>query len=228
MAVQTQIRPAPARFSSLPRASDRAKEFRNAKRHSAIVAALRYFLPGLALAIGGLYFIPSKLTVDLDEGGQASIDSIEISDGGLKMVNPRINGVHEKHGAYDIRADNATQQIRNPDLITLNDISARLTSNANQSTILTAPMGIFHSKKEELTFTNGVVIGGDAGFSGKLNTATAFLQSSKLISADPVEFSFHESTIKAQRMTLYSSENRVVFEGGVKVHLQRTREATPK
>lgn len=229
MALQTNIRqlPVPVRFSSLRIAADRSKAFRAAKRHSMLVRFLRLALPVLALCIAGLYFIPEKITVEVD-GGQASIDSVEIADGGLKMVNPRINGVHEKHGVYDIRAIDAIQQIKNPELITLNTITASLTSHSDETTTLTAPSGVFHSKKEELTFTQGVDIGGDAGFAGKLRTATAFLQSNKLISSDPVEFSFHSSTIKAGSMTLFSSEKRAIFKGGVKVHLERAAQKGQK
>jgi len=231
MALQTNIRqlPVPVRFSSLRTATDRTKAFREAKRHSALVRLLRLALPVLMLGIVGLYFIPEKITVEVDGGqGQASIDSLEIADGGLKMVNPRINGVHEKYGIYDIRAIDATQQVKNPELITLNKVSAKLTSNDQKTTTLTAPSGVFESKKEELTFTQGVVIGGDAGFAGKLKTATAFLQSDKLISSDPVEFSFHSSTIKADSMTLFSSEKRAIFKGGVNVHLERAPEKGQK
>jgi lipopolysaccharide export system protein LptC len=217
------------RFSSLPSrsANDRAKAFRNAKRHSALVKLLRFALPCVAIVLSGLYLIPNKVTVKV-EGGEASIESIELSQGGLKMVNPRINGVHEKHGVYDIRADDATQHIKNPELITLNNISAKLTSKANENTLLTADSGVFHSKKEELSFTTDVIISGNAGFAGKLKSATAFLQANKLISTEPVEFSFRSSTISAGSMTFFSSDRRVLFEGGVKVHLKRTPEANGK
>lgn len=227
MAVQTYTRQPPARFSNLPASNDRAKAFRAAKRHSAQVAVLRFALPVCAVLISALYFIPQKVTVEVD-GGEASIDGIEIARDGLKMVNPRINGVHEKHGIYDIRADSATQQIKHPELITLDEVSAKLTSNSNETTILTAPSGIYHSKKEELTFADGVTIGGSAGLTGKLKTATAFFQTHKLISTDPVDLSFHENSIKAESMTLFSSERRAIFQGNVKVHLQRTPETGQK
>jgi lipopolysaccharide export system protein LptC len=227
MATNTQIVPVQARFAGLPRAADRAKAFREAKRHSLLVKFLRLALPVAALSIAGTYFIPNKLSVKVD-GGEASVDSIDVSSGGLKMVNPRIKGVHEKHGVYDIRADHATQHASNPELITLVKITGELVSKSGEKTILTAPSGIFHSKKEELIFDNGVDIGGDAGFSGKMKTATAYFQNNKLISQDPVEFGFHKSTIKARSVTLYSSESRVIFDGAVKVHLQRDGEVSPK
>lgn len=227
MAIQTHIQTAPDRFAGLPDAGDRAKAFRDAEQHSARVKLLRWLLPVAAVCVTGLYFLPSRIVVEVD-GGEASVESIDISQGGLKMVNPRIKGVHAKQGVYDIRADHATQQIQNPDLITLNTISAELVSQKGEKTTFNAPSGIFHSKKEELTFDNGVTIGGNAGFSGQLKTATAFFQTDKLISTDPVELGFMSSTIKAQSMTFYSGERRAIFEGGVKVHLERKPEGSPK
>ncbi|MBX2805241.1 MAG: hypothetical protein KTR19_04635 [Hyphomicrobiales bacterium] len=225
MALQNNTRqlPIPARFSSLRTGGDRAMALRQARRHSLLVGFLRFALPALTLGIGGLYFIPHNVVIDTSVG-KATIDTVEFADGGLKMVNPRINGAHAKHGVYDIRAVDATQQVTNPELITLNTLSATLKSKQEENTTLDAPSGIFHSKKEELTFTQGLTIGGDAGFSGKLQTATAFLQTNMLITKDPVEFSFHSSTIKANSMTLYSSEKRVIFEGGVRVRLERAPE----
>ena len=220
MAIQTHIPTAPARFSGLPHAGDRATAFRRAKRHSVAVKLLRWLLPLSAVCLSGLYFLPSNIVVEVD-GGEASVESIDVTRGGLKMVNPRIKGVHEKHGVYDIRADHATQQIQNPDLITLDTISAELLSKKGEKTTFTAPSGVFHSKKEELTFDSGVSIGGNAGFTGRLKTATAFLQINKLISTDPVELGFHSSTIKARSMTFFSNERRAIFEGGVRVHLKR-------
>lgn len=225
MAIQSDIRPAGPRFAGLPSGGDRTKAFRAAKRHSARVKMLRLLLPFGAVCASALYFLPSRLSVAI-KGGEASIESVEVSSGALKMVNPRMKGVNEKYGVYDIKADHATQQAKNPELMNLTTISAEITSKEGEKTILTAPTGIYQSKQEELTFDNGVVIGGDAGMSGTLKTATAYMQEHKLISHDPVDLAFHDTTIKAQAMTLYTAEARAVFEGNVKVHLVRKPKET--
>jgi lipopolysaccharide export system protein LptC len=211
------------RFGGLVNAGDRAKAFRAAKRHSVRVKAVRLLLPLAAVCTAGLYLLPSKFEIET-KAGKASIDEFQVSGEGLKMVNPRIQGVHEKHGVYDIRADHATQQVTNPELITLNTITAELTSKDGQKTVLTAPSGLFQSKKEELLFDNGLTIGGNRGYAGKLKKATAFFQSNKLITTEPVDLAYGDSTIQAQSMTLFSSEGRAIFEGNVKVHLERAQE----
>lgn len=220
MVVQTDVRPASARFRTIGKVSDRTKAFRAAKRHSALVKLLRLFLPIATLSIAGLYLVPSNPSVTV-KGGEASVEKFDVTNGALKMVNPRIKGVHEKHGVYDIQADYATQQADNTELIALETIDAKLTSKEGKLTTLKAPSGIYQSKKEELTFDNGVTIGGDAGFAGQLKSATAFFKSDKLISTEPVELVFRSTTVKARSMTYYSAEARAIFEGGVRVHLER-------
>jgi len=136
-------------------------------------------------------------------------------------MNPRYKGVHEKQGAYDIRADSALQQVRNPELMTFDKINAELVSMEGKKTRLTAPSGIFHSKQEELTFDNGVTIDGEAGISGKLKTATAYMKEKRLISKDPVQLGFQGHTIAADKVEMWTTESRAIFTGNVRVHLER-------
>lgn len=208
------------RQGHLPRSANRARVFRAAVRHSARVRMLKLVLPICAAAVSGLYFLPGSIKVET-KVGTVNIKDVDLSKDGLKMTNPKLSGVHEKHGSYVIEAESATQNVKQPEFVTLNTIVANLTSLSGGKTKLTAPGGIYHSKKEELTFDKGVEISGDAGMSGHLKTATAYIQNHVLVSADPVAFRYHDSTINAQSMTIYTNEQRVVFTGGVQVHLER-------
>jgi lipopolysaccharide export system protein LptC len=218
---QLHIHPASARFRGIITAPDRSQSFKAARRHSAVVRTLKIALPLCALAVAGLYFVPSKLTFDTAIG-EASVEKVDLSSGALKMVSPRIRGVHEKHGVYDIRAESATQQVTEPEVMTFDSITAELVNPEGRKTTLTAPSGIFHSKKEELMFDNGVLIGGEAGISGTLKTAKAYMKDDRLVSTDPVELAYHGHRIRADGVTVYSGESRVIFTGNVRVHLQRT------
>ena len=224
MAIQPRMHRAreAQRFGGISGKTDRTRAFRAARRHSALVKALRVLCPLAALTLAGLYFLPSKIAVEVDvDGGTASVEDVVITEGDLKMVNPRLNGIHPKHGTYDIRAETATQRIINPDLITLNTLRGELVSKAGEKTTLAAPSGFFDSKKEQMTFATGLTISGDAGYSGRLQTATAYFKDNKLVTTDPVDLAFHSTTIKAEGMTFYSSEKRAIFTGNVRVHLKR-------
>jgi lipopolysaccharide export system protein LptC len=221
MATQVHVHPAKMRFGGIMTAPDRTRAFRSARRHSAMVRVLKLGLPVLAVALAGLYVLPSQLTIKTKDG-EATVQAIDLTSGGLKMVNPRIQGVHERHGVYDIRADSALQHIREPELMTFDKINAEIVSQQGEKTRLTAPSGIFHSKQEELTFDNGVTIGGEAGIAGTLKTATAYMKENRLISKEPVNLAYHGHTIAADSVEVWTSESRVIFTGNVRVHLERT------
>jgi lipopolysaccharide export system protein LptC len=221
MATQSHVSMASSRFGGITTARDRTRAFRAARRHSVMVRLLKLGLPLAALGVGALYIIPSAITIEIDKDKKVSIEKIDITSGGLKMVNPRFKGVHEKHGVYDVRADSALQHVSDPDLMTLDKINAELVSQQGQKTILTAPSGIFHRKKEEFTFDNGVTIDGEAGISGKLKTATSFMKENRLISNDPVTLGYQGHRIDADSVEFFTAESRAIFTGNVRVHLER-------
>ncbi len=222
MATTLPVRPAQLRFGGIITAPDRTRAFRAARRHSTLVRLLKLLLPLGALGVVALYVLPSQLTVKT-KGGEASVQAIDISSGGIRMVNPRIKGVHEKYGVYDIRADSSVQHVKEPELMNFEIINAEIVSPKGEKTVLTAPSGIYHSKKEEMTFDNGVTIGGEAGIAGKLKTATAYMKENRLISKDPVQLAYHGHTIASDSVEVWTSENRAIFTGNVRVHLERAQ-----
>jgi lipopolysaccharide export system protein LptC len=221
MATHVNVHPAQMRFGGLKAAPDRKRAFTAARRHSFVVKLLKLGLPVAALSVAALYVLPSRLTVPI-KGGEASVEALDLtSSGGLKMVNPRIKGVHDKFGVYDIRADSALQHVKEPEVMTFDAITADIVSSQGEKTTLTAPSGIFHSKKEEMTFDSGVTIGGEAGLSGTLKTATAYMKENRLISQDPLTLTYHGHTIASDSVEIWTSENRAIFTGNVRVHLER-------
>jgi lipopolysaccharide export system protein LptC len=219
MVMQSHVSTSP-RFSGLLTAPDRKRAFRAARRHSAMVRAMKLCLPLAVLGVVALYLLPARFSVTVD-GSKAEVEKIDITAGGLKMVNPRFTGVNEKYGVYDVQADSALQHVSDPDLMSLDRINAELVSQQGQKTVLTAPSGIFQRKKEEFTFDNGVTIGGEAGISGKLKTATAFMKEKRLISNDPVVLGYQGHEVAADGVEFFTAENRVIFTGNVRVHLKR-------
>ena len=122
-----------ARFSAITTSADRSQAFNAARRHSAVVRSLKIGLPVASLLVAALYVLPSQLTYKI-KGGEASIEAIDVSSGALKMVNPRIRGVHAKQGIYDIRADSGTQAAAEPEVMTFDRINAEIVSSQGEKT----------------------------------------------------------------------------------------------
>ncbi len=218
-------------FGNKPRAMrrdprhDRALEFRRARRHSALVRMLKVVLPLIACVILSLYALPSMLTASIDKGrGTASVKGVTVEAGQLKMLDPRVKGVNEKGDAYDIVADSATQASKNADVMYLVNIRGKMTGHDGKRMTLKAPDGVHDNKADEMTFDNGATVTRDGGMSAVFRTATAFMKQSTLVSKTPVTVRLHESTINADKMTLYWNEQRAIFEGQVRTHIERQAE----
>lgn len=200
----------------------RAREFERAKRHSARVRTLKVLLPLAACGIVSLYALPSLLSVSVDNGrGQATVRAITLDAGSLKMLDPRIKGVNEKQDAYDFVADSATQASKNADVMYLDKIRGKVVSQDGKITTLTAPNGVHNNKADEMTFNNGVVVKREPDMTATFETATAYMKQQTVISKTPVVVRLRESTIHSDNMTLHWGEQRAIFEGNVRTHIER-------
>jgi lipopolysaccharide export system protein LptC len=201
---------------------DRAREFRRAMRHSALVRVLKVLLPLIAAGVLSLYALPSLLTVSIDKGrGEASVRAVTVEAGSLKMLQPHVRGVNDKNDAYDFVADTATQASRTADTMYLVNIRGQVTGHDGVITRLTAPDGVHDSKAEQMIFNNGAVVTRDPDFSATFKTATAYMKQQMVISKTPVLVRLHESTIESEGMTLFWNEQRAIFEGNVRTHIER-------
>ncbi len=71
------------------------------------------------------YFISSRLSMTVG-GVTASIDGVQVNNGNLRMVNPKLKGADQKHGSYIIGAEYADQDVKTPKIIQLHAIKAEL------------------------------------------------------------------------------------------------------
>jgi len=201
-------------------ATERARAMRSAKRHSVAVRLLRRVLPALALLVLGAYFFSTRMNVHVG-GIAASIDGMEIADGALRMLNPTMRGTDEKNGDYVIKADYADQDVANPNQVKLNTIKADVTNKSTGGwSRMRAVRGKFDSKKERLILKDRITLATSTGVTGELLYATLDMKNSILRSHNPVKLDTPNGTIRANAMTLYSGENKIVFRGQVAVHLK--------
>ena len=204
---------------------DRALAFRIAKRHSVRVRVLKVLLPTAAAGILSLYLLPSLFKVSIDNGrGTASVRTVTLEAGSLKMLDPHVRGVNERNEPYDFLADSATQASKGAEEMVLDNIRGRMTGQDGKVTTLIAPNGLHNNKADQMTFNNGVVVKREPDMTATFQTATAFIKQQTVISKTPVIVRLHESTIHAESMTMFWGEQRAVFEGNVRTHLERRHE----
>lgn len=209
-------------------AEDRARAFAASARHTRLVHFLRKALPVFAVLVLFSYFVTSRLGVSISVGDlTASIDGIQVSDGNLRMTNPKLEGADKKNGKYVIGADYADQDIKNPKIIKLHAIKAELSSADGGWSRMNAVRGVFDSRTERLVMQDKITVATSSGITGELKHASLEARTQTLRTHRPVFFTLPNGTIAARALTFRSSDSTLTFRGKVRVHMVR-KEAPPK
>lgn len=201
-------------------APDRVKAIATARRHSRMVRILRLMLPICALATLGLYFLSSKISISIGDM-QASVGDVQLSRDSLRMINPKLEGVTQDDGAYELTADYAEQEVGNMQTLRLHVVKAELSQPKDAWSKLTAPKGTFDSKKESLELYGGINISTSTGMTAKLERADIDLKTQVISSKVPVEVEATEGTLTAQTLEIKTTQKRILFSGDVRVHIDR-------
>ena len=215
----------PRRSKVVAVAPDRVSAVAKARRHSRFVRAMRIALPVGAIAVLGLYFTSSNLTISLGNM-QASVGDIEINRDSLRMINPKLEGVTDKNGAYVLTADYAEQDTSDLTTLYLHKVSAELTQPEDGWSRLTAPKGTFRTKKEELELLGGIDVTSSSGASARLERAVIDMKAQLIRSKDPVEVKTADGTLTADRLEISAAEKRIQFDGNVHLHIVKLPKRT--
>lgn len=202
------------------RASQRAngaRRFRIAATHSRRVRLLRYGLPiaavlgCVALAswswLNPLTSLVAKLPI--------SFGKVLISGNKVKMENPKLSGFTRDKRRYDIAAGAAAQDLAQPGMIELEEISAVFEMKDNTNTKLVSQTGIYDQKKDQLKLEKEIVVTFSNGDEGYFDELVIDTKSSNAVSEKPVRLKMRDGTIKGNRFEIINSGEVVRFEKGV-------------
>lgn len=196
----------------------REQAFRRAQRHSKIVRILRIVFPVCAVAMVCLYFLSSKFTISIGDM-QASVARIEVSKDRLRMIEPRLEGITDDKGAYNVTADYAEQDIGNTSVVHLHKVKAEIDNPKQGWTRLTAPQGKFDTQKETLLLLGDIRVSSSTGMTSRLTRAEIDMKTQRTVSNEPVIVKALNGTINSNTMEIFNAERTVMFRGNIKVHI---------
>ena len=140
----------------------------------------------------------------------------------LRMANPRFAGVDENGKPFEITALAAIRDPQKRDIVELERPRA-VQGADNDKTIVTAENGVYMSDKNVLELSEGVELEHDIAASRYILTAPAATVSIKdevVTSNAGVGGAGPEGeALRADRMTAYKADGRVVFEGNVSMRI---------
>ncbi|HSP25219.1 MAG TPA: LPS export ABC transporter periplasmic protein LptC [Saliniramus sp.] len=185
-------------------------------RHSRRVRFLKRAIPlgaflAVALVVGITFFNPFASI------GGLTLGPVSVSGTRVVMDNPRLTGSQGEARPYEVTAQEASQDVREPHLVDLLELRARLTLDAGGDVArVEAATGRFDTQAELLELTRDVRVISTSGYTIDLRSASIDFKTGNVTSPDPVRVEFESGTIEADGMNVVENGKVVSFEGNVR------------
>ncbi|WP_183801456.1 LPS export ABC transporter periplasmic protein LptC [Mycoplana azooxidifex] len=191
--------------------------YRRAARHSARVRVLKIALPVIGLVIAAAFAIVSIVSTYIPD--ELEVESATIEDGKVVMKNPAIAGRNRDGISYSMKADRALQDMKNPDIIQLENIKAQMPVNDKMVAQVDAVTGIYDRGRNILDMTAPFTIRLNTGLEAAFRDAHLDINGGRMSTQQPVTIQSKEASIVAQSLRMTDKGRTVVFEGDVVVNV---------
>lgn len=196
-------------------AAERSQAFRAAGRHSSRVVFLRraIFLSAV-VGLGGLIWVglfnPFAAPVP-----NVSIKGTNLDGTRVTMEQPRLAGYRKDGRPYEVNANSGVQDIRQPNLIELNNLDAKI-GMADQSTVrVVSTAGLYDSLREVMDFSKPVRIK-STSYDIDMKSAKMDFKTGTVATEQDVKVVLSGGEILADRMNILDNGQNIVFQGGVR------------
>jgi lipopolysaccharide export system protein LptC len=205
---------------SVARRIDGGRSFRRAARHSRHVRLLRVGIPLLTIVGGVAAFVVTTWLDPLRALARLPVDlgGLVISGTKITMQQPRLVGFTRDSRSYSVNARAAAQDLTNPDMLELQDISATMEMQDMSVFKVVARSGLYDTKTEKLTLQQNIVVT-SPNYEGRLSEAVIEVRKGNVISERPVEMKMPQGTVNANRLEVVNSGDVIRFEGDVTMML---------
>jgi lipopolysaccharide export system protein LptC len=204
----------------------RQAAFVAAQRHTHLVRFLRRAIPVVAVvSVLGLIVVPflNPLRGKLQN---VSIGSVGIAGGKVRMETPKLSGYRKDNRPYQVTAENAYQEIRNPTQIELQTLTARIQMEREGWVTVNAKTGLFDTQKERLKLADDVKIRTESGHDMSMKSADVDFKAGTVASREPVTVHMDQTTVDANALDVKNNGELIAFEGRVRVLIKNAPAGT--
>src|SRR5262249_50067565 len=185
------------------------------------VRLLRYGLPIGILVAGAIAVVVTALLNPFRQLAKLPVDlgSLVVSGTKITMQQPRLAGFSRGSRPYEGGARAAAQDLLNPDVVELQEVSAKVGMPDDVTIQMTAHDGLYNTKNEILTLRREIIISSTNGYQGRLSEAVINTRSGTVVSEKPVEIKMLRGTLDANRLEVSENGKVILFDRGVTMTL---------
>jgi lipopolysaccharide export system protein LptC len=187
-----------------------------AMRHSRKVRFLRRLIPVACVAglVGPIAWgIVSPFASSIPD---VKVGAISVSGSKITMESPRLSGFKKDQKSYEVTAFEAIQDIKQPTVIELNKLTARMEQEKNSFARLTSDWGKMDQTAERLDLKGNVRVRTDNGYEVDMLSARVNMKTGDVISTEPVTVRSKAGTISADQVEVKDNGKHTIFEGRVR------------
>jgi lipopolysaccharide export system protein LptC len=198
------------------RFNDGGRRFRKAARHSRHVRMLRVGIPLIVVLGGFAAFVVMTWLDPLRALARLPVDigGLVVSGTKITMQQPRLVGFTKDNRSYAVHARAAAQDVMNPDVLELQDITGTIEMQDHSVMQIVASAGLYESKADKLTLQQNILVT-SASYEGRLTEAVIEIHKGNVVSDKPVELTMPQGTVSANRLRVVNSGEVIRFEGNV-------------
>jgi lipopolysaccharide export system protein LptC len=208
------VQPTPADSPGLK--GRRAAEMERWKKRSGRIAFYRRALPwtmlAIVIAVGGWVALRAFLS--------ARQSDVAAATSAIHMTNPKFYGRDEKGRSFQLAAKDAVRDAVDSNLVTLNGPGMTLDTGGKAPIKVDGGKGTYREDTKQLQVAGGVVFQDGRGSEFHSETASVDTRGGVVSGEKSVSGRGPLGQITASSYAVHDGGDRVVFSGGVRVHMQ--------
>ncbi len=210
-----RVRAAGARLGMDYTPPDRAAAIKAAGRHTARVLFLkRAIVVGAVLGVSMLgiaaFFNPFRHLP-----GSVSIAGVGVNGTKITMDSPKIAGVQQGGGPYEIKAKAGVQDITNPSITELVGIDARVGMADHSTTHILSKNGVYDAKADAMSLKGDVRISNTSGYVLNLQSALMDFKGGLFTSHERLRIDLEGGEVSADDMAISNNGHVIAFRGNI-------------
>ncbi len=138
----------------------------------------------------------------------------------ITMQRPRLKGFTSDARPYEFMANNAAQDITNPDFMELHELRGKMQMQDKTTVDMSANSGTYDMKTELLTLKDEIHMMSSTGYEARLSEAVVDMRKGEVVSEKPVWVKLLNGVLNAKRLEVVDNGGVIRFGGGVAMTLQ--------
>ena len=193
----------------------RTGAFKSADRHSARVRFLkRTMIIGSLLGVTGVVLV-ATVNPFRHLPGSVSLAGVGVNGTKITMELPKISGVQQGGGPYEVKAKAGIQDITKPSIMDLVGVDARVGMADATTTHITSEHGTYDSKADRMLLSGDVKIANTSGYTLNLQSALVDFRAGVLSSHERLRVDIQGGAVAADDMSISNDGHVINFTGNV-------------